>query len=133
MDQSTVVDISGLLDIGIKLGGAVIAALLVVAYRRLSVWAGVSLEEKDRAAIDQAIANGIGLAVQRASEAGRNIARVDVQSRMLAEIYNYAAPKVPDALARFGITPDGLKERIKARLGASDLVPLPTPPAGGAP
>lgn len=75
----------------------------------------LDIEASHRDALQTALANAAGLLIARAGSAfaGR---KMDVKNAALADAVNYALQAVPDAIRYFGVTPESLAEKIKAKL-----------------
>jgi hypothetical protein len=75
----------------------------------------LDIEASHREALQTALANGAGLLIAKAGAAlaGRTL---DVKSAALAEAVNYVLQAAPDAVRYFGITPESVAEKIRARL-----------------
>ncbi len=120
--------------------GAGLLYLLKLARDWFKARTGVQLQISDeqvREVLDKAIQYGIALVVGRLGER----AQFAVSNTQIAAVANYVIAATPDALARFGITPDRLQDMIRARLvawsdGATSAEPaapvLPAIPAAPA-
>lgn len=116
-----VIDLRPVLDQVLAAVAAALGAGLLYLLKLARDWfraqTGVQLQISDeqvREVLDRAIQYGIALVVGRLGER----AQVAVSSAQLAAIANYVIAAVPDALARFGITPERLQDMIRARLVA---------------
>ena len=108
------------------LGEALISALVVLAawgLRRLTAYLGLKEDDRTRAYLETAFLNGLQLALERALQAGLDASDVKVRSQLVAEAAGYVSRSVPDALKRFKLDGDGVRERLEARLGI--VAPLP--------
>lgn len=128
MDDA-IIDLRAIASLVIQFAAAVLIPLAGVAAWKISAWLGLKKDNEFRVYLETAFTNGIGLAAQRAAEKAENLANVHVQNRMIAVAADYVASSVPDALKRLEITPEKLQQMVKARFGASDIVPLPDPKA----
>lgn len=120
--EITRIDLSPLANLAIEFVLPVLSVLAGLALRRVLTWLRISEEARVRAYLEDAMQHGIQFARNRALAAGKRLDRIAVRDEMLADAVNYIVPKVPAALTRFGITPDGLRERLSARLGLVDPV-----------
>jgi uncharacterized membrane protein len=75
----------------------------------------LDIEASHREALQTALTNGAGLLIGKAGAAlaGRTL---DVKSAALAEAVNYVLQAVPDAVRYFGVTPEAIAEKIRAKL-----------------
>jgi hypothetical protein len=94
---------------------ALVAATIGILTARFYRWAGINIEAKDREALHSAIMTGVnaGLGKVAGMIGGR---AVDVHSTVLAEALRYVLASVPDAIRRFGLTDDRLRQMITAKL-----------------
>jgi hypothetical protein len=95
--------------------GAVVMGAIGIVSARFYSWAGISIEARDREALHSAIMTGVNGALGKISGliGGR---AVDVHSTVLAEALRYVLASVPDAVRRFGLGEDRLREMIAAKL-----------------
>lgn len=89
----------------------------------LRVRIGLDIEARHRDALQTALTNAAGLAINRLGGAASGI-RVDVRNAALAEAVTYVLKGTPDALRYFGLTEDRLRLMVAAKVGAV------APPAG---
>jgi hypothetical protein len=73
-------------------------------------------DDKARSVIASAIENGVALGKARAAEAIASGVNVDVKNAVIANAMDYVLPKVPDAMKRLNVTPEGVASRIEAKL-----------------
>lgn len=71
-------------------------------------------DEAVRIAVYEAIDFAIGAAKLNAKE---RFGVVQIDNRFVEYAVEYVINAVPDSLEHFGITPDGVAERVKARIG----------------
>lgn len=131
-----IIDLRPLLDgVVFPILVAVLAPLLtffgVAAVNAVAKAAHITVDDKARGVIETAINNGLSLAVAKLQPAADQVAQLHTNNAMISEVAAYVLPKVPDALARLGITPAHLGELIQARIAnqARWLVPAPPIPA----
>lgn len=77
---------------------------------------GIDIEASHRQALQTAIENAAGLLIAKAGDATSAL-KIDVKSPQAAAAINYVTAAVPDALKYFGITPDAIGDKIKAKIG----------------
>lgn len=78
-------------------------------------WINVKLDENSRKALEGALEKGATWALGKARDATSKIS-VQTKNAAVAMAANYVIASTPDALARFGVTPDRLKELVEARV-----------------
>lgn len=90
-----------------------LAWILELARRRLNL----SIDAGHRAALETALANAAGLLVARggAALAGRS---VDVRMPEVATAIGYVQRGAPDALKRFGLGPEDIRDKVFAKVPA---------------
>lgn len=118
-EASYTLDLSPILNTGIQILAAVLLAAGSWAIGRLVQKLKLDGDASVRAYLETALQVGISAAAARAKAAGASLAHPTVRSQAVADVVNYVTPKVPDALARFGITPDHLASMVTARLDAA--------------
>ncbi len=124
MDPSAVVDATPLVVEALRIGGAVLLAVLTVgagmAIRWLKARIGVDLqlsESEVRDYLESAIRRGMGYARNK-------IGKVEVNTgnnMIIKTAAEYVVDSVPDALRKFEITPDRVETMIRARLGEDQM------------
>lgn len=75
----------------------------------------LDIDAAHRDALQTAIANGAGLLIGKAASSLAD-KKLDLKSVALAEAVNYVLQAVPDAIRHFGITPEAVAEKIRAKL-----------------
>ncbi|GAB4197838.1 MAG: hypothetical protein OHK0024_36790 [Thalassobaculales bacterium] len=113
---TTVIQLGPLVEQAILAAAAVLSAgvTLLVAWLRRTL--RLSEESQLGQILDRAARAGIQLALHKAIAAGRNIDSITVQRGVLADAAAYLAASTPEALARFGMTPQRLEEYLRGRL-----------------
>ena len=97
----------------IGLAAAVVGWLI----SRLGRWIGLEIERDHAEALHAAIARGVRHAVSLVRSEAKERAKVDVESRLIAETAIYLERLMPDALNHFGLTDEALDRLIRAYLG----------------
>ena len=116
-----------LLDALLQLGAAGVLALGGFAIQRLTTWLKLRQDSEVRAYLNQALERAVDLALAEARgrlPAYARIAHPEV-STAVERAAEYARATVPDALARFRIDGDGLRDRISARIAARQAAAAP--------
>lgn len=112
------IDLKPLLDVLIQFGALILTGVLAWAVKRAADYFHVAKDSELRTVVSGAIDNGIAFAVAKAKDAEARGATIHTKDQMIANAANYVLPKVPDALAKLGVTPDHLAEIITAKLPA---------------
>lgn len=127
---STAIDLSPIANTLIEFAGALLAAFATWAVARITACVrknlGLSIDEKTRNLLTEAIDNGIAYAQNKAKTEVAGLT-VDVHNKTVAEAANYVAAHAPDALAHFGVTQDALVRKIIAQLPSDQLPVVPAP------
>lgn len=118
---STVVNFQPLLDFAITTVGLIVTAVLPFLINK---WIGGHLDAKSREALSSALEYGMNFGVAKLKEVGGNFAKVDVKNAAIATAADYVVKATPDALIRFNITPERLKDLLLARLESWDETPI---------
>lgn len=94
---------------------ALIVGLVGIVLELLRRKLGISIEDSQRQALQTALTNAAGLAVNRLDSAlaGKT---VTTKNEAVDEAINYVLRSAPDAVARFGLTPSAIREKIEAKL-----------------
>jgi hypothetical protein len=133
MDTATTIQLAPLIDVAASLLLALLLGLGVFAIQRGLAWLKLSEDEKIRGYLEAAMRNGVTFALHKARERIGAGATVDVRNEVVAGAANYVIERVPDALKRFGVTEDGVRDMVLARINPGVLVPppaaAPAPPA----
>lgn len=88
----------------------------VVAVRLVNKWFGVKLDESASAALQLALAKGTQFGVAKLREVTKEFDSFAVKNQLAETVADYAIARVPDAIERFGLTPDKLREMALARI-----------------
>ena len=80
---------------------------------------GIEVEAKHRDALQAALTNAAGLIVAKA-QGSLGDRTIDVRHPVIADAITYVNRAAPDAVARFGLTPAQLAEKLVAKLGLVD-------------
>ena len=84
---------------------------------RIGRWIGIEIDRGQAEALHGAVARGLRHAVSIVRSEAKRHARIDVESRLIAETAIYLEDLMPDALAHFGLTDEALDRLIRAHLG----------------
>lgn len=109
------IDISPLLDVGIELLAGILLALGSFAVWKVSTWLKLKEDDAVRGYLNEALARAVEYGKVEAKKAGARTT-VKIENVTVAAATQYAVERVPDALARFKITPEALTSMIRARL-----------------
>lgn len=90
---------------------AIVGILAELVRRKLNL----DIEARHREALQTALTNAAGLAI---SQIGAALAdrKVDVRSPVIAAAVNYVIEAAPDAVRKFGLTPEALAEKVAAKI-----------------
>jgi hypothetical protein len=94
---------------------AAIPILVPALLKRLNVANNADLAGKLENALSAAAGVAYQTAVDRASNGG--LANIQVKNAALAAGAGYVVAKMPDTLRTLGVTPDGVRDMVSARLG----------------
>lgn len=116
------IDLSALADFIIEtLFGGILAILSWLAARAIRIFTdktGVEIDAHTRQYLYEAIYNGISYARGKLDDLAHDkLSDIEIKNATIAGAVSYVSAKVPDALARFGIDEDALKDLVEARLG----------------
>jgi hypothetical protein len=112
----TSVDLGPLLEVVISLLGVVLSAVGYKAVRWLQQKTGTEALVQDeivRQYVEKAAAAAVEYGKQRV---GGGVVTVNVRNQIIATGAGYMIKRVPDALARFGLDEEGVREMLEARL-----------------
>lgn len=113
----TPVDFTPLANVLLDLAATAATVVGTWALSKLAKVAHVTLSQQNAKILETAMQSGINFALSKAEEyAKANAGAVPIKSDVVATAVNYVLPKVPDALAKLGVTKEGLAQRIEARL-----------------
>lgn len=133
----TTIDPSAIVNIALSLvGPTVMVCLTWLANRAIGLVAdhlGLKMDAQTRSLIESAIAKGIAMARHSLDGKLSGLHPIDVRNAQVALAVDYILPKIPDALAYFSITPQGLAQRVAAALGQELPVPAGDPSATAPP
>jgi hypothetical protein len=124
------VDLSPLVTTVISFAIAALTAGLGWAAQRLLAAVHLSNDARVRQFLDEVMKLALSWAQEHAARAGSNLSHVQVRQQLVADALNYVKTSAPDALQRFGITPDRLQQMLEARLGVVVADPPANPNAG---
>lgn len=85
----------------------------------------IQVDAAQREAFQTSLTNAAGLLIQKAG-ASASTATIDVRSPAMAEAIRYVQSGAPDAIRKWGITPESVAEKIVAKVG---LITAAAPPA----
>ena len=90
---------------------AIVALLAELARRKFNL----SIEAEHREVLQQALTNGAGLVLNQLGNSleGKT---VDLHSAAVAKAVDYVARSAPDAMKKFGLAPEDLREKIVAKV-----------------
>ncbi|MFD2678030.1 hypothetical protein [Camelimonas lactis] len=95
--------------------GAVVAVAIGFLSVRVNKWFGVSIDQRQRDALQAAIMTGVHAALERIDAATGPLI-VDVKSKVISDGLSYVVNAVPDAIKHFKLSDDMIAEMVAARL-----------------
>lgn len=121
-------------------------AFAAVVIPALGTWVAWQIQRRTGATVDnthmqafqQALLNGAGLLVVKASQMANNVT-IDARHPAIADAIRYVNQSAPDAIKYFGVTPESIAEKLIAKLGlinpppANNTVNVVAAPAVGGP
>lgn len=116
MDAATTIQLAPLVDTAASLLAALLLGLGAWLIQRVAAWLKLAEDDKVRLYLEEALHNAIAFARNKAIQQGQRIDEIEVRSQVVANAANYAIARVPDALKRFGIDEDGVRDLVLARL-----------------
>ena len=97
--------------------GVVLPPVVVMLARHyIKQWLGVKLDEKSAAVLEAALNKGVAAGLGAARLAAKKIETLKTRNEIVAGVAEYVASTVPDAVERFGLTPEKLKTKAIAHL-----------------
>ena len=88
---------------------------------------GIDIEARHREALQTALTNAAGLMLRRLGDKA-NLVSFDVHNPIIREGILYVTRSAPDAVKKFGLSPEQLAEKLVAKLGlATATAALPEP------
>ncbi len=111
----------------------VLAGLLLMVGMWSIAWAGRKLKfsaEVDKLVGDSKVREYLEAGLARAIDYGKDravkelgkarVAKIEVENEAVEQAANYMIARVPEALARLGVTKEGVKDLVRARLPAAE-------------
>lgn len=98
------------------LAAAIVGVLADLLRRKF----GLQIEAQHRDALQTALTNAAGLVIAKGGDALKG-KTIDISNPLVAAGVNYVRDAVPDAVSKFGLTPEALAEKIAAKIGAAKL------------
>jgi len=133
--ESTLVDLSPLLLQLLSVVGVAVLAIAGWAVKKVADKFGLENDAKIREYLLSAVERGVEFGKHKAEEklGDANWAKIDVKNELVASAAGYVLKKVPDALKKFKLTEDDVKDLILSKLGASNEETAATKPAQASP
>lgn len=100
----------------IELAGIFIAALAAWLFKLIREKLGLDIEARHREAFQTALTQAAGLLISRLGS-GSLASRLPIDSPGIADGVAYVQGAVPDAVARFGLEPHVIGEKLIAKIG----------------
>lgn len=93
-----------------------IAALLSWITAMIKQKTGIDIEARHREALQTALTNAAGLVLSKVKDSVAD-KDIDVRNALIRDAIVYVNQAAPDAVKRFGLTPQNLAEKLSAKLG----------------
>lgn len=100
----------------IELAGIFVAALAAWLFKLIREKLGLDIEARHREAFQTALTQAAGMLISRLGS-GAMAVRLPVDSTGIADGVTYVQQAVPDAVARFGLDPNAIAEKLAAKIG----------------
>ena len=111
------ISLAPIFDYGFNILLTVVPPVLTVVIVRLtSRWIGVKLDESASSALSLALEKGTQFGVAKLRDVTKDFDSFAVKNQLAETVADYAIARVPDAVERFGLTPDKLREMALARV-----------------
>jgi hypothetical protein len=109
----------------------IVTAAITWAAAAFQRWTSVKIDQGHRDALHSAAMSGLTLALNKLGVAANGLT-IDTKSAVIAQTVAWMEKSVPDALARFDMTPDKLAEFVQSKIGllanaAAPVVAIPSP------
>ena len=130
MDSTTIVYAEPFIELLLPFIQAIVLGVLVpVAVAFFLKKLNLDMEAQHRDALQTSLTNAAGLLIQKgAAQAGK--LTVDVKSAQMAAAIRYVQDSAPDAVKRWGLTPEAIAEKVRAKLPQVEpAIPAPTVPS----
>lgn len=130
MPEMSTVDLTPIVTTALEFIAVVFGAAATWALRLLMRKLRLSADNEVRLYLEAALQAGLGAGLAKARNMATDTPKIELKSAVVAEAANYAIARVPDALKRFGLTDDAVREMVLARLErAAGVDPTPVPPS----
>lgn len=107
------IDLTPLMGPVLELVAAAVTGVVGVALRR---WLGLKADNEVRSYLDSALNRAVLYGLNKAKDEFGQLDKVTVRNAALDAAARYAVEAVPDALQRFRITPQRLRDLVMARM-----------------
>lgn len=87
---------------------AVSGWLMFIFHKYITPWIGTQMETKARDSLNIALANGVAIAMNKVTGAEKANSSIEVKNSIAAWAAQYAIDHTPQAVARFGLSPEQL-------------------------
>lgn len=111
-------------DMIVSTVAVLIGALVTWITALISRKTGIEIEARHREALQSALTNGAGLVLSKITVPLSNLS-MDVKSPLVKIGVEYVLNAAPDAVKKFGLSPDELAEKLVAKLGLASSPALP--------
>ncbi|NJO64298.1 MAG: hypothetical protein HC836_40865 [Richelia sp. RM2_1_2] len=118
LETLTTIDLTSVWPVILEIGAGVVLAMGIWAIKKLIAKIGLEADEKVRDYLIGAIQSGITFGKNKAlAEVNSDDwSKVDVRDIVLAQAVTYTLTRVPDAVKKFKLTEQDIKDLVLARL-----------------
>jgi len=117
--ENLVIDLQPILGLAVDALQGLLLALGAWVATKVAQTFGLENDDKIRGYLDKAVVNAIEFGEKKAREEVKKAdwAKIETKNAMVAHAAGYVLSKVPDAVKRFKLTEDDVKDLVTARLG----------------
>lgn len=121
-DLATLIDLGPILEHVLNVLFAVLSAVAIWGVKKIGDAVGLENDDKIRQYLIGAVERGVEYGKTKAEDAlgDADWAKVDVKSELVAHAAGYILSKVPDAIKKFGLTEEDIRDLVLSKLGASN-------------
>ena len=116
--EGMTIDLAQHLPLILEIMGGVVLALGAWAIKRFATKMGLESDEKIRGYLMEALKAGVTYGKNKAMEelSDADWTKIEVKNAMLAHAASYVMTRVPDAVKKFNLTEQDVKDLVLARL-----------------
>lgn len=107
-----------------EIASVFVAAIVAWLAKSVREKLGIDIEAGHRDALQAALTNAAGLAIAKAGDAALAI-RLPKGHDFVEDALDYVRRAAPDAMKHFGLTPDAVRDKLRAKIGVLASGALP--------